>query len=149
MKRFRNLFLVTLLGSFLVMGACSTNLWDELPSQITSFISQYFPGAGVKSYKETNSDFRVNVDNGTTLVFDSDYNWVEIDGNGSRLPEVLIYDQLPPAFFNYLQGINAQNGVYMMMRDQDFYKVTTANTVITYAVATGKITYPSGKTVES
>lgn len=149
MKRFRDLLLVSILGVLLALGACSTNLWDELPQQISAFISQYFPGVGIKSYKDTDTDFRVNIDNGASLVFDKEYQWTEIDGNGARLPEVLVYDQLPPAFFNYLQGINAQNNVFMLMRDSHFYKVTTSDTVITYTIATGKITYPNGKTADS
>lgn len=68
---------------------------------------------------------------------------------GSICREVLIYDKLPPALFNYLQGMEQQNSVYAMSRDKAYYKLTMEDTVITYDIATGKITYPDGKTVES
>lgn len=42
-----------------------------------------------------------------------------------------------------------QNSVYAMSRDKAYYKLTMEDTVITYDIATGKITYPDGKTVES
>ena len=65
------------------------------------------------------------------------------------LPEVLVYNQLPPALYNYLQGIEQQTSVYRMSRDAHYYKLTMENTVITYDIATGKVSYPDGKTVDS
>ena len=62
---------------------------------------------------------------------------------------MLVYNQLPPALYNYLQGIEQQTSVYRMSRDSHYYKLTMENTVITYEIATGKVSYPGGKTIES
>lgn len=149
MNRLDKFLLLPLLFGIIMLGACSNNLWDEVPTPITSFIEQYYPGSGVSSYNQTDSYYQVKINNGASLVFDSDYSWISVDGNGVRLPEVLIYNQLPPALFNYLQGIEKQTSVYSMSRDSHFYKLTMEDTVITYEISTGKVTYPDGKTVES
>lgn len=149
MNRLEKYLFLPLIFGIIVLGACSSNVWDEVPSPIASFIEQYYPGSGVSSYNQTDSGYRVKISNGATLVFDSDYSWVSIDGNGVRLPEVLVYNQLPPALYNYLQGIEQQTSVYRMSRDAHYYKLTMENTVITYDIATGKVTYPDGKTIDS
>lgn len=149
MRRSKILFLAPLLITLLMVGACSNSVWDELPSAISSFISEYFPGAGVSSYNEDGDSYRVQVRNGATLVFDKDYHWTEVDGNGVPLPDVFMYDQLPPALYNYLRGIEQQGSVYGVKRDKDYYKLTMHDTVITYEISTGKITYPNGTTIDS
>lgn len=50
MKRHEKLILIPLLFFLMIVGACSNSVWDEVPSAITSFIEQYYPGSGVKSY---------------------------------------------------------------------------------------------------
>lgn len=149
MTRLEKLILFPLLLAVIIMGACSNNVWDEIPTPITSFIEQYYPGSGVKSFTQNDSGYKVKINNGASLSFDSDYAWTFIDGNGVRLPEVLVYDQLPPALFNYLQGIEQQSGVYAMSRDKTCYKLTMHDTVITYEISTGKISYPDGKTLDT
>lgn len=142
MKRHFNLILLAILTGLLALGACSNDAWDELPSPITNFISHYFPGSGVKSYSEHDGVYNVQVNNGASMTFDSEYQWTEIDGNGSKLPEVMMYDQLPPALFSYLQGTEQQDGVYGMKRDKKVYKLTMLDTVLTYNIQTGAVTYP-------
>lgn len=149
MSRLEKFLFLPIVVGIIVFGACSSNVWDEVPSPITSFVEQYYPGSGLSSYNQTDNGYQVKIANGATLSFDSDYFWTSIDGNGVRLPEVLVYNQLPPALFNYLQSVEQQNSVYRMSRDAHFYKLTMENTVITYDIATGKVTYPDGKTVDS
>lgn len=149
MSRLEKFLFLPVIFGIIMVGACSSSVWDEVPAPITSFIEQYYPGSGVSSYDQSDTDYRVKITNGATLVFDSDYNWISIDGNGVRLPGVLIYNQLPPALYNYLQGIEQQTSVYRMSRDSHYYKLTMENTVITYEIETGKVSYPDGKTVES
>lgn len=148
MTRIEKLSLVSLLIGILMFGACSNDLWDEVPTPITSFIEQYFPGSGVKEFTQTDTSYKIKINNGATLTFDSEYDWTSIDGNGVRLPEVLAYNQLPPELYNYIQGIEQQNAIYSMSRDKIYYKLTMEDTVITYEIATGKISYPDGKTVD-
>ena len=149
MSRLEKFLFLPIVVGIIVLGACSSNVRDEVPSPITSFVEQYYPGSGLSSYNQTDNGYQVKIANGATLSFDSDYSRTSIDGNGVRLPEVLVYNQLPPALFNYLQSVEQQNSVYRMSRDAHFYKLTMENTVITYDIATGKVTYPDGKTVDS
>ncbi|MCI8998673.1 MAG: hypothetical protein HFJ95_06730 [Muribaculaceae bacterium] len=90
----------------------------------------------------------MKIKNGATLIFDKEYKWLEIDGNGVPLPETLAYNQFPPALFNYLQSIEQQSDVYSVKRDKYYYRLTMENTVISYDISTGKVSYPDGKTVE-
>lgn len=150
MIRLEKLFMLPAILMVMFLSACSSSsVWDEVPTPITSFIEQYYPGSGVKSFSQTTDGYKVKITNGASLSFDEEYNWTFIDGNGVRLPEVLVYNQLPPALFNYLQGIEQQSDVYAMNRDKTYYKLTMFDTVITYEIATGKISYPDGKTIEA
>lgn len=132
------LLLLALVG----IGACSSEAWEELPSPIAAFISQYYPGSGIKSYTENDNGSVVKVNNGATLKFDKENEWTEIDGNGVKLPEVMMYNLLPPALFDFLQSTSQQSEVYAMSRDRKFYKLTMQDTVITFNIQTSAITYP-------
>lgn len=131
----------------MLMGACSNNLWDELPSPIARFIAEYFPGSGVKSYDiEQDSTYHVRIDNSVSLVFNQAQDWIVVDGNGGTLPEVFVQDQLPPALFRYIQEGEDTANVFRVSRDSTYYKVTLDDTVLTYEIETGRITYPDGTT---
>lgn len=125
-------------------AACSSSeAWDSLPTAISDFISQYYPGSNVSDF-DTYSDgtYYVKITDGATLRFNSQMQWTEIDGNGVTLPEVLVYDQFPPELFAYLQSTSQQREVYAVKRDYKYYKLTMHDTVLTYDINTGKITYP-------
>jgi hypothetical protein len=148
MCRKQILFLAPLLIFILSVGACSNSVWDEVPSPISAFISEYFPSSGVSTFNDNEDNYYVKIKNGATLIFDKEYKWLEIDGNGVPLPETLAYNQFPPALFNYLQSIEQQSDVYSVKRDKYYYRLTMENTVISYDISTGKVSYPDGKTVE-
>ena len=132
-----------------VISGCSSDASDELPGTVSKFITQYFPDMGVKSYQTSASGNSVVVmSGGPTIMFDKDERWTEIDGNGSVLPEVLMYDELPPELYSYLQSTEQQNGVYELKRDKYYYKLTMLDTVLTYDIATGKVTYPGSSSTE-
>lgn len=139
---------VTLLA-LVIACACSSNVWDELPDDISTFVSQYYPGQGVAGYSESDDGNRVELSNGATLMFDSDANWTTLDGNGSRLPEVMVYDQLPPALFQYLEEMEDAADVFKVSRTSSTYIVTLENTYITYDVESGAITYPTAPQASS
>lgn len=86
MSRLEKTILFPILLGVIFLGACSNNLWDEVPTPIASFIEQYFPGSGVKEFSETDTSYRVKINNGATLVFDSEYGWTSINGNWVHLP---------------------------------------------------------------
>lgn len=150
MKKISNILLLAMLGVLVVLGACSSDVSEELPSAVSRFTTEYFPGLGVKSYQQLkDGGCIVQLSGGPTLTFDSDDRWLEIDGNGSVLPQVLMYDQLPPSLYEYLQATEQQTEVYEMKRDRYYYKLTMFDTVITYDITTGKITYPGMDTGSS
>lgn len=143
MKKLSNLLTLIVLGVIIVLGACSSDASEELPSSVSQFTTQYFPGLGVKSYHElSDGGCVVELSGGPTLRFDSDGKWVDINGNGSKLPQVLMYDQLPADLYDYLQGTEQQSDVYVVKRDKYYYKLTMLDTVLTYNISTGKVTYP-------
>ncbi len=143
MKNPVNSLLIVLLGAILVFGACSSDALEDTPTAVSRFITQYFPNQRVKSYTETSDGgHKAVLDNSATIIFDDDNKWIEIDGEGSTLPEVLLYDQLPPELYSYLQATEQTGGVYAVTRDNFYYKLTMIDTVITYTISTGSITYP-------
>lgn len=138
----KNLIYVLLLSLLIITGACSSTAWDEMPRPVADFTARYFPGQAVKSYDETGNGCRVTIRNGASIDFDKNYLWTVIDGNGNRLPQMLIYDQMPPALFQYLSETHADRDVYKVERTADTYIVTLADTYLTYDVSTARVTLP-------
>lgn len=137
-------FFCTLAITVLIfLCSCSSDAIDETPQSIANFITQYFPNERVESYTSIgDGKHKVTLYNSATLIFDAENRWTEIDGEGSTLPEVLLYDQLPPALYAYLQATEQQRSVYAVSRDYIYYKLTMLDTVITYTISSGAITYP-------
>ncbi len=141
--------LIAILFGLMITGACSNNVWDELPTPIARFIAEYFPGSGVKSFNATKSQtYEVRINNSASLTFNSNYDWTVVDGNGGTLPAVFVQDQLPPPLLQYLQEGNDEDNVFRVSRDENYYKVTLDDTVLTYDISTGAITYPDGRVIE-
>ncbi|MBD5271253.1 MAG: hypothetical protein HDS40_03225 [Bacteroides sp.] len=143
MKRHSNILLFLFLGLVMVAGACSNDATDDMPGAISSFLAHYFPGIKVKSYSDVNEIQTVQLSGGPTLRFDEDDQWTDIDGNGSYLPQVLMYDELPTQLYDYLQATEQQSDVTAVKRDRHYYKLIMLDTVITYEISTGEITYPT------
>ncbi len=83
MLRHRSLYAIVVL---LILMACSSTVWDDVPTSIKEFISSYWPGASVSDYDERNGNYYVTIKNGATLVFDANYQWTSINGNGVPIP---------------------------------------------------------------
>ncbi|MDE6496055.1 MAG: hypothetical protein K2L30_07450, partial [Duncaniella sp.] len=92
------------------------------------------------------STYHVRIDNSVSLVFNQALDWTVVDVNGGTLPEVFVQDQLPPALFRYIQEGEDAGNVFRVSRDSTYYKVTLHDTVLTYEIETGRITYPDGTT---
>lgn len=131
------------LGIIIVlMGACNNDAWDELPSAISQFVSEYFPFGELQSYTSEKGVETVNIKNGATLVFNSDYEWTDVNGNGETLPQQFLFDKLPPKLYRYLEAIEAQNDVYRVHRTSGLITVTLLDSYLTYDRQSGEITYP-------
>ncbi len=55
MSRLEKFLFLPIVVGIIVLGACSSNVWDEVPSPITSFVEQYYPGSGLSSYNQTDN----------------------------------------------------------------------------------------------
>lgn len=99
---FKKRYLITAL-SILLLIACSDTLWDELPSPISTFITTYYPNSGISNYKEENNTYYVKIKNGASLVFDSNYDWTQINGNGVPIPKIFIFNEMPK-IYQYLEA---------------------------------------------
>lgn len=136
---------VALLIVLAFMGACNSDAWDELPSPIANFISQYFPFGELESYSESDGYEIAKIKKGATLTFDSDYEWTDVNGNGAVLPQQFLYDKLPENLYRYLESVELQYSVYRVVRTPELITVDLLDTVITYNQKTGVITYPEGE----
>jgi hypothetical protein len=86
---------VIVVGAMAVVGGCGTAMWDEVPGRIQEFIAQYWPGSTVSAFDVIDGEHHVTIKDGASLVFDSEYNWLLINGNGVAIPSILIYDEMP------------------------------------------------------
>ncbi|MBD5266913.1 MAG: hypothetical protein HDS29_00255 [Bacteroides sp.] len=137
MLRIKELATVTIL---LLLIACSNSLWDELPSSISTFISTYYPMSGISKYEEANGNYYVTVKNGASLVFDSNYEWKSINGNGTTLPEIFVTDKLPEKLVRYLTELEETNAVYAAENQPRVIILSMLNYKITYTKETEEVT---------
>lgn len=117
-----------------------SELWDEVPGEISEFINQYYPNSELVSVSHNGNNYHIRIDNGPGLSFDSDYRWVDINGYGMPLPQVLLFDQLPPRLYDYLQETEQLNAVFSMSRDGDKYSLTLLSSTLRFDASTGKLT---------
>ncbi|MCM1348416.1 MAG: hypothetical protein NC338_03310 [Firmicutes bacterium] len=129
----------------LLMGACNSDTWDDLPSAISQFVSEYFPFGELQSYTEEGGREIVQIKKGATLTFDNSYEWIDVNGNGVVLPQQFLYDKLPDALYRYIESIEAQNSVYRVQRTASVITVDLFDSVLTYNQDTGEITYPAAQ----
>lgn len=123
-------------------GCSSDDAWNELPSTISQFVSKYFPEQGVSGFGESDGIYHVKMKNGAALSFASDYSWISVNGYGGTLPQMFLFDQLPPELYEYIQGLDQLKDVYSVTRDDRHYTVSLLDSSIIYETATGKISYP-------
>ncbi len=129
---------VLLLTAF--AGCSNSDLWDDVPSAIAEFINKYFPYSELSSVSDKGTSYHIRIDDGPGLTFASDYSWEAIDGYGMPLPQVLLFDQLPPKLYDYLQETEQLNGVFSIERNKDYYLVTLLDTTLKYTIETGELT---------
>ena len=55
------------------------------------------------------------------------------------LPQVLLFDQLPPKLYNYIQETEQLNGVFSLERNKDYYLVTLMDTTLKYVIESGEL----------
>lgn len=131
--------LLPLAIALLLLHGCSSSLYDELPAKIASFVTQYFPSTEIGNVTETSDSYYVRIKNGPGMTFDSSHNWTEINGYGLPLPQVLLYDQLPPVLYGYIQSAEWLDSVFDITRDKNVYIATLLNSTLRYDIASATI----------
>lgn len=139
LKKFSGLLIIGFFLSFLISACHNNDLWDEMPSEIAEFVSAYFPGSSINSFTQSGDTYRVRVSDGPGITFDKNYKWIAIAGYGMPLPKVLLFDQLPPELYTYLEGAQQLDSVFSLDRDSKSYIVTLQYSTLTYDIATGEI----------
>lgn len=117
-----------------------SELWGEMPKKISDFVTQYFPNQQVDSYSESSSTYHVRLKDGPGMTFDKNQDWIIVNGYGMPLPQVLLFDQLPPALYNYLDETQNLDSVFSIERDSVSYKIVLLDSTLTYNVDTEEIT---------
>lgn len=142
--KLKSLCLVIMMAVSVIIGglsACKDNdLWGELPSEISQFITQYFPNSDIDSFSESSNTYHVRLKDGPGMTFGKDCDWEAINGYGMPLPEVLLFDQLPPALYSYLEETTNLGSVFSMERDKAAYTIVLLDTTLHYDIATQEIT---------
>lgn len=139
MSRLISAILVALVLGFSQTGCQHAELWNQLPANISSFITQYFPSSELESVTHSAANYHVRIANGPGMTFGSDGAWIDIDGYGMPLPQVLLFDQLPPRMYEYLQETEQLNSVFALTREDGVYTATLMNSTLTYDVETGML----------
>lgn len=136
---------ISLLVLIATMGACSSTPFDELPTPISSMISEYFPFGEIESYTidDESGNSTVQIKKGARLSFDSDYRWIDVDGRGQTLPQQFLYDQLSPTLYDYIESIEHQTKVYRVRRTAATVLVNFSDSDLEYDIVTQTITYPA------
>ena len=123
------------------LASCSNSeLWDKLPDKASTFINQYYPMSQLQAVTETDGSYHVRLDNGPGITFTSDGSWTAVNGYGLPLPQVMLFDQLPPRLYDYLQESENLNSVFSMERSSTKYVVELLTNTVTYDVATNTLT---------
>lgn len=134
--------IITLISLFaaLIVGSCShSDLYDGMPRQIQSFISQYYPNSQLLDFVTTATTYNVAIKDGPSIVFDTNCNWTQINGNGSPLPQVLMFNDLPPKLYSYLEETEDTKNVYEVTRNSKTYTLVLQDYTLRYDIATGEI----------
>lgn len=113
--------------------------WDEMPAPIANFVSKYFAGQGINSYSYNGNVYHVRINDGPGLSFGTDYAWIAVDGYGMPLPQVFLFDQLPPKVYAYLQDSQQLDAVFAVERDTSRYTLTLLSTTLIYDIDTGEL----------
>lgn len=119
---------------------CASNDWEDVPGPVAQFLTRYFPLQAVTQCSYQNDTYHVKLRNSAALTFDDRYMWTSVNGYGNTLPEMLLFDQLPPALYNYLQELSFTTQVYAVTRDSFVYNVMLLDHSVTYTIATGVVT---------
>lgn len=138
-------FLCLLAAIFAISGSCvltscdDDDDYDKLPRQIQDFISMYYPGVSIQNFTLKEGEYTVNIEHSATIIFNNEYVWTSLDGNGITLPQEFLFDHFPKALYDYIVDTENLNEVYSVTRTPNIYTVTLHNYVVEYNISTGTV----------
>lgn len=135
-------FIILIVGLTALFTACRDSEWSDLPSGVSDFISEYYPEQTISSQEWKDGVYYVRMKSGEVITFDKDLKWRSLNGYGATLPQMFLFDCLPPALYEYLQSIESVNEVYRVERTLRDYIVETKNATVVYDIATGNVSQP-------
>ena len=140
MKRLLNILVLFL--AVTLTGCHDNDIYNEMPQEIELFTDRYFPDVAVSDFTHSGDTYHLTLRNGPGITFGPapDYSWIAVNGYGSTLPAVFMFDQLPPELYVYLQENQVTDGVYAVERDTVTYRLTLLDNTITYTIADQHIT---------
>ncbi len=145
LKSIRLPLLTLMLIAVIGFSSCGHSPWDEMPVTVSNFVDKYFNEGTIAEATHTESGFVVVIKNGAQIIFDSEDQWVSIDGRGETLPQMLLTDQLPAKVTDYLRAMEILDGVYMIQRSNGILRINLADSYFTYNYSTDILTYPEVK----
>lgn len=132
--------IILMITAMLPMTCCTnSNAWEDMPPQLSQFVNKYFPQEGITNYVEKDGTYTVGLKNGATAIFDEQLHWTSVNGNGGTLPEMLLFDQLPPELYEYLQEISQLGDVYAITRSALMYSARLTDSTVNYTISTNKL----------
>lgn len=112
---------------------------EALPGKIQRFVSKYYPEISVENYTFTNGVYGVGLHNSAYLTFDSSMAWTSVDGRGSTLPQMFLFDEMPEAVYQFLESTDALGLVYSATRTSAGFSLHLQNQDIEYDSASGTV----------
>lgn len=145
MIRIYSLILLCTAMAFGVQSCSDNDLYDEMPTAVNKFISHYYPNSALASFSETKTGYIAVIKNGPGITFNKDCFWTSINGYGSVVPQVFLFDELPPALYEYLQGTEQLDNVFIIIRDSKTYRLQLLNSTLAYDIDSGRLTGSDAK----
>ncbi len=147
MKTFYRLILFLFIPAVaaVVTGCSDDTLWNDLPETVSNFITRYFPGQGIESENWNNDEtvYTVKLKDSDLITFDKSLSWISVNGRGSTIPQMFLFDELPPALYEYIQSMEAVNGVYRVERTNSTITLELLNSTVIYDIKNGAISEPA------
>ena len=114
--------------------------YDRLPWEIQKFIIQYYPNPTVDAVTESTDGWYVGLKSGPGFNFDTACQWTDVNGYGTTLPVVFVFDQFPEKLYDYLEETENTDNVFAVSRTPKEYRVRLLKSYLTYTINTETVT---------
>lgn len=99
---------------------------SELPPNAVQFLDAHFSGISIKKVEYDNHEFEVELRSGHEIEFDTNGNWIEIEGEYSPLPKSII-DLMPQKIAIYISRNYPRRPIVQIKRKKYGYRVDLSN----------------------